>query len=1087
MNKYNPYMILYSKSPERVNIFNKVKKENIPNLGKFEAIDTINNWGEWCKYALSNNLTTKKYLHKIGGIYGKLGCNLSHQLLIQHVYEKKPDIKWLLIMEDDIELTNYSENLVNNLISKAEEEDSHYIQLFVNTNHKIHQSRANEVDTALKLYKMIPQWGTVCYLIDRIGMKAVIDNFPVETNMDYLYNKLIPDLNSLCYLSNTFETCGTMDSQDDSAELGSLIWNKPCKINNDTKKSTLEEIETSKAILAQMENEREIGRLIKFKHHLNSIEELYICPTYLYQLFELMFENITYENVKPLTKGDLELLASKVHNSNELNDIKFIVVNPYIYCLLQFMSVFERHFDKKTRQLTAKITFNGLFDHGNNRQQIDNIKYKSKIIFKPIKLDDLIQSQNQENITNVSLLDYAIKKINPIFPNIEQFYGQSSSFERGIVEKFFNMDFMIGNFKTGQYNLDLNNSNINPNTNSNKNTEPKPLPTKEIMSAKVPLKSPIDKGIELDNDPNNQIFQSLWIGDELSDMEKLSIQSFLDHGHVFHLYTYGEVKGVPPGTIVKDGNEILSKDEIFAYKNGSYSAFSNLFRFTMLYKKGGYWVDTDFVCLKPIYFDASYVIVTEPNENYTEQLPTSCFIKLPKGSKEAEEAIKIQYSHKKRILSGEISWSSGPATVGTIVNQFGLQKYFLNWDQICTCFCHHSLSLVNPEEKPRKEIMTSIDETKNMIGIHLWHECWRRHGLDKNGTYPENSIYQQLRNKYLHDEMEDVDTDHTLKIVFFVTRKTFLTKMARERFHGVNILMKRDNIQLVYSGIGWDNYDSKLSVHENLENIRKEYQWSEIDYIIGYKPLEIPDYKNIQYPKIIRYNEMYDIEWTLKEIIESGSDIVICHHLNDYKQYKEMALTKDDGKTPIKFYYDGHCVEKTIYKDWGYEKKYDILLAGCLADYHYPLRARFYKMLPKFKEAGFKVHLHPHPGYDLHDAFTNKYQIVFAKVINQSRICLTDTGIPRSRYGKYVEIPACKSVLAGDLPGDEDFEDYKADNFSDFVIEITMEMNDDEIIEKIRYYLENQDKYDEKIKNGLEFASRYTQEDYVDKLIAVLD
>ena len=126
------------------------------------------------------------------------------------------------------------------------------------------------------------------------------------------------------------------------------------------------------------------------------------------------------------------------------------------------MSVFERHFDKKTRQLTAKITFNGLFDHGNNRQQIDNIKYKSKIIFKPIKLDDLIQSQNQENITNVSLLDYAIKKINPIFPNIEQFYGQSSSFERGIVEKFFNMDFMIGNFKTGQYNLDLNNSNINP-------------------------------------------------------------------------------------------------------------------------------------------------------------------------------------------------------------------------------------------------------------------------------------------------------------------------------------------------------------------------------------------------------------------------------------------------------------------------------------------------------------------------------------------------------------------------------------------------------------------------------------------------
>ena len=31
--------------------------------------------------------------------------------------------------------------------------------------------------------------------------------------------------------------------------------------------------------------------------------------------------------------------------------------------------------------------------------------------------------------------------------------------------------------------------------------------------------------------------------------------------------------------------------------NSSVSAFSNLFRFTLLYKKGGYWADTDLVCI----------------------------------------------------------------------------------------------------------------------------------------------------------------------------------------------------------------------------------------------------------------------------------------------------------------------------------------------------------------------------------------------------------------------------------------------------------------------------------------------------------
>ena len=54
------------------------------------------------------------------------------------------------------------------------------------------------------------------------------------------------------------------------------------------------------------------------------------------------------------------------------------------------------------------------------------------------------------------------------------------------------------------------------------------------------------------------------------------------------IYTYGDVANIPEGTIVKDGNEILPASEIYRYKTGSVSAFSNLFRFTMLYKKGGY-------------------------------------------------------------------------------------------------------------------------------------------------------------------------------------------------------------------------------------------------------------------------------------------------------------------------------------------------------------------------------------------------------------------------------------------------------------------------------------------------------------------
>ena len=122
------------------------------------------------------------------------------------------------------------------------------------------------------------------------------------------------------------------------------------------------------------------------------------------------------------------------------------------------------------------------------------------------------------------------------------------------------------------------------------------------------------KHIHIQDD--NRVVQSMWIGDKLSTMEQLAIKSFLDNGHKFHLYTYGEVKGIPKGTIVKDGNEILPESEIFYYTadpvhKGSVSSFSNWFRYKLLFDKGGWWVDTDNICLKPFNFSSEYVFSSE--------------------------------------------------------------------------------------------------------------------------------------------------------------------------------------------------------------------------------------------------------------------------------------------------------------------------------------------------------------------------------------------------------------------------------------------------------------------------------------------
>ena len=60
--------------------------------------------------------------------------------------------------------------------------------------------------------------------------------------------------------------------------------------------------------------------------------------------------------------------------------------------------------------------------------------------------------------------------------------------------------------------------------------------------------------------------QSLWVGSELSELEILSIKSFQNVGHKFILYTYEKIKNIPPGTIIKDGNTIMKKKDLFKYK-----------------------------------------------------------------------------------------------------------------------------------------------------------------------------------------------------------------------------------------------------------------------------------------------------------------------------------------------------------------------------------------------------------------------------------------------------------------------------------------------------------------------------------------
>ena len=319
------------------------------------------------------------------------------------------------------------------------------------------------------------------------------------------------------------------------------------------------------------------------------------------------------------------------------------------------------------------------------------------------------------------------------------------------------------------------------------------------------------------------------------------------------------------------------------------------------------------------------------------------------------------------------------------------------------------------------------------------------------------------------------------KVVFLINKQYFDTKMSRVRFHSIRAIFNHKDIKGIYTGPEWENWDSTLSVQCNLDKILDN---TSCDLVIGYKPLEISGFAEITYNKCIRYNEMYDKNWTLKEITESKPNLIICHHYNDYKEY--INILKNKKLNHIKrLTWIPHSAEASIFKpNPKIDKKYDVALVGAtnvvtMLGEHYPLRARMSKLL-NYMPSQYKCTVIPHIGGDHSDAHTDKYAIDFANKINSAKIIITDSGIPKSRFGKYIEVPMCGVALAGDV-----YDDHEKDVqlLKSFLIDINMQMSDEEIINKLVYYLENDEERNILIDNGMKYALDFSQEKYADRFV----
>jgi hypothetical protein len=239
----------------------------------------------------------------------------------------------------------------------------------------------------------------------------------------------------------------------------------------------------------------------------------------------------------------------------------------------------------------------------------------------------------------------------------------------------------------------------------------------------------------------NKIVNSLWISDEIGLMQKMCMSSYLANGHEFHLYTYKNIKGLPQGVTVKNANEILKREHVFLDNRNSYATFSDWFRIALLYKKGGWWVDADTVCLKYFDFPADYVFATEYDGSNTCPLCCNAVIKMPKGSKLGSLLLTDIKQRIKRKGIPNIYWTEiGARLFPDRIIQLNLLDFFLIPEVFCPVSYTNYQDIVND---------TQLILAEETYAIHLWNKMWEWANKLPENEIAKGSVFDKLTKQYL--------------------------------------------------------------------------------------------------------------------------------------------------------------------------------------------------------------------------------------------------------------------------------------------------------------------------------------------------
>jgi glycosyltransferase involved in cell wall biosynthesis len=268
-------------------------------------------------------------------------------------------------------------------------------------------------------------------------------------------------------------------------------------------------------------------------------------------------------------------------------------------------------------------------------------------------------------------------------------------------------------------------------------------------------------------------------------------------------------------------------------------------------------------------------------------------------------------------------------------------------------------------------------------------------------------------------------------------------------------------------GMMWFTIRKRFTAPRIIEDVVKITQRESSDVILMRHPFLIHTrFKNINQvktPKVLLIGDFHRNTKEIQKYVEKNQiDLV----LFIYKHWM-TTLEKWIERKKVNAKWLPHCVNTKVFHDYGSPRKIDVVSSGFCEQKIYPFRVLIRDTLRTIPDVRFLMP--KHPKFELAKGKSPSQVLIrenYARFLSQSKIFIFGSSIYNYALMKYTEGMACNTLVMAPMPTDgTDLHFVPDENF--------VEVNQNNFLEKIRYYLKHDEERRQIALRGVETISKY--------------